>query len=51
MQHPFVSKGFTPLIVVMYVTGVMELLAEGRNPYYWQYLDVWDEGASCIILL
>ena len=33
MQYPFVSKGFTPLIVVMYVTGVMEVLAERMNPY------------------
>ena len=51
MQHPFVSKGFTPLIVVLYVTGVMEVLAERINPYWRQYLDVWDEGTSTIVLM
>jgi len=51
MQHPFVSKGFTPLIVVMYLTGVMEVLAERINPYWRQYLDVWDEGTSTIVLM
>ena len=31
MYHTFISKGFTAVIVVMYVTGVMEMLAERRT--------------------
>jgi hypothetical protein len=49
VQHPLASKDYTPLIVVMYVTGAMQMLMERTPPYKWQYLDVWDEGTSSLV--
>jgi hypothetical protein len=46
------NRNSTPLIMVMmYLTGVVQLLVEGMNLYYWQYLYLWDEGTSSVFLM